>query len=55
MSCCFDTATQVALLVLAEGTRRSRCLVRVSWSGRAVFRGGMSLVDALAGIFMSRA
>jgi len=51
----FDTATQVALLVLAAGT----AAFTLPWYAILVlpvlFAAGMSLFDALDGIFMSRA
>lgn len=51
----FDTATQVALLVLAAGT----AAFTLPWYAIMVlpvlFAAGMSLFDALDGIFMSRA
>ena len=51
----FDTATQVALLVLAAGT----AVFTLPWYAILVlpvlFAAGMSLFDALDGIFMSRA
>src|SRR4029078_6862481 len=51
----FDTATQVALLVLAAGT----AAFTLPWDAILVlpvlFAAGMSLFDALDGIFMSRA
>lgn len=51
----FDTATQVALLVLAAGT----AVLTLPWYAILVlpmlFAAGMSLFDALDGIFMSRA
>ncbi|MGK2867139.1 MAG: HoxN/HupN/NixA family nickel/cobalt transporter [Mycobacterium sp.] len=51
----FDTATQVALLVLAAGT----AAFTLPWYAVMVlpvlFAAGMSLCDALDGIFMSRA
>ena len=51
----FDTATQVALLVLAAGT----AAFTLPWYAILVlpvlFAAGMSLFDALDGIFMARA
>ncbi|HEX7430254.1 MAG TPA: HoxN/HupN/NixA family nickel/cobalt transporter [Mycobacterium sp.] len=51
----FDTATQVALLVLAAGTAAFTLPWYAIFVLPVLFAAGMSLFDALDGIFMSRA